>query len=451
MNLLNRPAAAAVLPLAMLLSLSSRDVLAQGFGRQQAVGGVSIDADGILRNAAVQDVNQLRLARRQALAPLPAALAKAHELRKVSLARLAQAIAANPAGQPLPDAIRFLGGLQRVRYVFIDPVTDDVVLVGFGEAWKIDDHGSVVGATTGRPVMLLDDLAAALQAMLRPERGPITCSIDPTREGLDRLRQTVARLSSIGDPVATAEAIEQTLGPQQITIGGIAPTSHFAHVLVAADYRMKRLGMNLDPSPVPGLTSYLAMVRGGATGMQTMAPRWWLVPAYEGLATDGEGLSWELRGGSVKCLTEETLFGENGSREQAARPNPIAQQWAKTFTAKYETLSLHEPIFGELRNCMELAIVAALVAREQVHFKSSGALSVWTTERQLPLESFAVPKRTDTQVSLLRRGNRWILSASGGVEIDPSPVLSQVTKSASLAPARQAAILPADAKRWSWD
>ena len=63
-------------------------------------------------------------------------------------------------------------------------------------------------------------------------------------------------------------AIEQSLGPQNITVTGVPIDSHFAQVMVVADYRMKRLGMNLDASPVPGLTSYVQLL-GGQLGLAT--------------------------------------------------------------------------------------------------------------------------------------------------------------------------------------
>jgi hypothetical protein len=40
---------------------------------------------------------------------------------------------------------------------------------------------------------------------------------------------------------------------------GVPTDSRFAQVLVAADYRMKRIGMNFEKAPVRGLPSYLEM------------------------------------------------------------------------------------------------------------------------------------------------------------------------------------------------
>ena len=114
-------------------------------------------------------------------------------MRKISLRRLEAAIddcAKN--NKPLPDAIKYLAGLQHIRYVFVYPEQKDIVLVGPGEGWKVDARGNVVGVTTGRPVMLLDDLLVALRTAKAAAQGGITCSIDPTTEGLARMKQTMS-------------------------------------------------------------------------------------------------------------------------------------------------------------------------------------------------------------------------------------------------------------------
>lgn len=423
----------------------------RGFGFGQSVGGVSIDAEGLLKNATLDQMNKLRLLRETAMQEIPGDLAKPHELRKVSLRRLGEALAQlKAAGQSPTDEMRYLAGLQRVRYVFVYPETHDIVLAGFAEGWKVDSSGNYVGRSTNRPVLLLDDLLSVLRTAAHGLE-VITCSIDPTQEGLDRLRKQSAGLSTIGDPGQTARMIEQLMGPQTIRLRGIADTSHFARVLVAADYRMKRLGMGFDPAPVAGLPSYLQMTRPGPRGMQTSAPRWWLVPAYDPVLTDGESLAWELRGASVKCLTEETLFSETGAQAQPGKANPIAQQWAKNFTERYDELSVKDSIFGQLRNCMDLAIVSALIFKENLVTKAGFGWGVWLDTAALPTDEYLPPKHTDTQVSYAKKGSNWVITASGGVEIQPAAVLAKTNKSDALPPVRSDAQPPADSKAWWWN
>ena len=97
--------------------------------------------------------------------------------------------AAAAASQPIPDAVRFLAGLQRVKYVLVYPEKKDIVLAGPAEGWRVDTMGSVVGATSGRPVLTLDDLMVAMRVAESSNRSGISCSIDPTPEGLQRVQQ----------------------------------------------------------------------------------------------------------------------------------------------------------------------------------------------------------------------------------------------------------------------
>ena len=56
-----------------------------------------------------------------------------------------------------------MAGLTRVKYVLVYPEQNDVVLAGPAEGWRVDALGNVVGASSGQPVLLLDDLMVALR------------------------------------------------------------------------------------------------------------------------------------------------------------------------------------------------------------------------------------------------------------------------------------------------
>ena len=67
--------------------------------------------------------------------------------------------------------------------------------------------------------------------------------------------------------------MQESLGMQKVTLNGAPSDSHFARVLVAADYHMKRIAMNLDPSPVKGLPGFLDMMKVTNTKLDDMMPR----------------------------------------------------------------------------------------------------------------------------------------------------------------------------------
>ena len=131
---------------------------------QRSVGGISINAEGLLDNAAPDMLGKLAELRAQALDKIPGGLNEAAPLRKISVLGLEAAIEqAVKHGKQLPDDVRFLAGLQEIRYVFVYPERQDIVLAGPGDGWKVDARGNIVGATNRRPIMLLDDLLVALR------------------------------------------------------------------------------------------------------------------------------------------------------------------------------------------------------------------------------------------------------------------------------------------------
>ncbi len=144
------------LPAVALLAIFSLVAVpvAQAIFRTQQVGGVWIDADGMVTTIEVDRLNDLARQRAHGFNAAPADLA-AKGLRKISLRRLEEAIAAHPDDNtPMPEDIRFLGGLQQIQYVFVYPEQRDIVIAGPAEGWKLNALGEVVGVTTNRPVLL---------------------------------------------------------------------------------------------------------------------------------------------------------------------------------------------------------------------------------------------------------------------------------------------------------
>ncbi|MBN2217377.1 MAG: DUF1598 domain-containing protein [Pirellulales bacterium] len=435
-----------------LVSLGGSAALGQDllFARPPAVGGVSVNTEGVLDNATVDDTGRLARLMQESLQPVPPELAEATEIRKISLRRLEEAIAAAVHdGKPLSDEMRYLAGLQEIQYVFVDAQHKDIILAGPGEGWKVDQHGAVVGVTTGRPVMLLDDLLVALRTARAAMDEVITCSIDPQPEGITRLRQYLSTLETMGNPAQTQTTIEKVLGPQKITVTVVPDTSHFARVMVAADYRMKRLGMHLDRSPVTGLPSFLEMLKSSGGKVGNMLPRWWLEPRYESVMQSPDGLAWELRGASVRAMSEADYVNAAGHREKTVAADPLAQRWANLFTEKYDKLAVADPVFGQLRNCMQLAIVSALIVKEDLTAKAGYSLPTLLDPTEVEIEKLPAPKQVDSVASALRsrRGN-WIVSASGGVAIDSYAAIKNVKENASLAAIRTKATGNQPANWW---
>lgn len=417
-----------------------------------AVGGVAIDAKGVLEEAEQRDVIALRDARRTALDGVAGDIAKPSKLRKISLNRLDALLAEyGRLNKPLPPEVLNLAGLQRVEYVFAYPESHDLVLAGPAEEWTIDDAGNVVGANSGAAVLQLVDLIAALRTSDKLLAGQvISCSIDPTPAGLQRFARLVGggRMSPSGQLL---RRMEHAVGPQTITLSGVSPESHFAQVLVAADWQMKRLAMGLAESPVDGLASYLELLEDHPeVTPQNALPRWWITYGEQPVERDAEGLGWRISPPGIQVRTAAARLEADGRVATQAEGDPLAQRWADDMTAEYDQLAIVEPVFGELRGCMDLALVTAVLATGDLLANVGLELPTVLNDSQLQLAPHAVPKTVASHATALRRSRAWVVSISGGVELDVPRVVNAAGVKANVQAARIDAS-PKNATSWWWD
>ncbi len=396
----------------------------------RSVGGVLINAEGVVGEPTVEEMGLLRKRIQDEYKEPSAELKQPVELRMFSLRAAEEAIkqANVDLSYKLPEEIRFMAGLQRIQYIFVYPDQNDIVLAGPGEGWKPGEMGNYVGVTTGRPVLRIEDFVLALRSAETARQGGISVSIDPTAEGRQRLDQLLGKVRKFGPGVL--EAVEKALGQQVVTINGIPETSHFARTLVASDYKMKRIAMKLQPSPVKGLKSYIDML---TSPPDNMMPRWWMACNYEPIAKSKDGLAWEIRGQGIKVMTEDELVNADGSVKGTGKANPVAQAWADQMTEKFDELAVKEPIFGELRNLFDMSVVAALIAKEDLLAKANCPLPTMADpESSLGLTSWVAPRFVDTQCGATKKGPNYIITASGGVEIASWQVADKTVESAEV-------------------
>ena len=450
--LFKRSSAMAVVLVVGTLALLPTTATAQFLGQNRAVGGVLVDPSGVVRQATAFEVNAVIARLRQRLEQAAPELNGAVELRKVSLRGLEAAIRealANDQGW-LPDEIRYLAGLQRIRYVLIYPDQNDIVLVGPGEGWKVDDAGNTVGITTGQPVLHLEDLLVALRTVNAARTEGISVSIDPTAEGRQRFEQFMSRQTTFNRGVVAGLA--NAMGPQKITYTGIPEGSHFARVLMVADHRMKRLAMNFEKSPVKEIPGFLDLLKSKRRSANSATPRWWMACNYEPLARTEDRLAWELRGPGVKAMTEDEFVAADGTVRGTGQEDPTAKEWAERMTANYEKLSQKEPIFAELRNLMDMCVVAALIEKEDLTgLAGGGEFSLLTGGTDdLAIGKWHAPQAVSTQCSYLKIGRKYVITASGGVQIESWEVAGKSQVDEQLKAVHSKAVAPSD-KAWRWN
>ncbi len=425
-----------------------------GFGSRRSVGGVVIDGSGVVRTATVEEQQELARLVREGLQPVEGDLREATEMRMLSLKGLQQAIAdSHSQGKPVPNDVEFLAGLQRIEYVFVDDKNNDIIIAGPAEPWELREDGFVVGTVTGGATMRLADLAVAFRSVESAREAGISCSIDATDEGRLRLQQFMRRikLAPGQSPVVYESAMREAFGPQMIDLNGVPTDSRFARTLVAADYEMKRVAMGLVDSPVRELPSYLQMARNSAQS-QGQNPRWWMACNYEPMAKSEDGMAWKLSGQGVKTLTEQDIVNRDGSVEGAGTVDKMAAMWADKMTESFAEISKEMPVFADLQNIMDMTVIATLITQERLAEKAGLNLDVLASDNAaLALASYTVPKSVAPQCSFIRGRNGWVVTASGGVDINGFEVVQNQQVDSYVGSVRDKALAAADTNRWWWN
>lgn len=399
--------------------------------------GVSVDAGGILRrveytnkNGVLKDIR--KDAKRRGIS---SDVYSESDLRKVSLNRLekeCQFLAA--AGKPPTAAMQHLAGIYEIKYLLVYPETGDIVIAGPAGDWKSDVEGTAVNIRTGRPLFRLDDLVVVLRNAVE-FNGKFGCSIDPRQANLKATQEFISTTKLKGK--AWREGLRDALGLQDITVDGIDPQSVVARVIVEADYRMKLVGMDLEKG-VPGVESFLSRVQLDKNGQvpPTDVMRLEFILDYDNVSVTDDKDAYQLHGRGVKVVSEKELINQKGQRVHTGKSEGPAAEFAQGFTKHFGAMAKRYPIYAQLKNVFDLAMVANLIRMQELDKSCKWNMTFFgpPKEGMMTYESLKghIPREVKTVMNYReideRKGGRkvrthLIVGISGGVSVDAARLL----------------------------
>jgi hypothetical protein len=371
------------------------------------VPGVWIEQDGNVKSREVDAKHQL--AEIKSRAKSAAQAAKGEKLAFVSLPKLfAEARSALSAGREIPEDLRFLGGMTRLRYVFVYPETQDLVIAGPAEPFTVAPGGLfATGKLSRRPVMQLDDLVVALRIAYDSRGKPFGCRIDPDPKSVEISNDVMKRFAKKSRR-ERMDAMARELGPQKVSVFGTAADTRLAFVLVAADYKLKRFAMGLEPAAAgaPGIG-----IGHAVDNTRSAMNRFWFETSYEPLRVAPDGNAYEIRGERVMVKAGGFVFDPRGATEKA-------MAFAKKFTDRVPALAVAEPLIAELQNVADLSLLASLIRHDGIDRKANVDTSWLLDESGFPVTKVPVAATADTLVS--HTGGSIV---AGGVIFNPSQVV----------------------------
>ena len=427
-----------------------------GGSNYSSLSGVAL-ADGVLFKASDAENIVDRARQEAAYQGIPSEMKKPSAYRKVSLKRLEKAIKEN--GGTVTPEMENLAGLEKIEYVFFYPETKDIVIAGPAEGWEPGIEQSQLGVESGRPTLKLSDLVVALRAYpanSAPTR-LIGCSIDPTKEGLAEMQKFLrtAAQPNVEDAAQVedyAEGIRESLGLQDVNVWGIAPNTHFALTLVAADYRMKLIGIGLEEKPV-AMTNYVEKSNPQAMAKNALV-RWYFQPDYDCVVQAKDGLGIAIQGDGVKLVGEDELVASQGKRFATGKANKASRSYTKSFTEHFAKIASVVPVYADLRNLIDMSVVAAWLQKEDIYTKADWPMDFFGNEESFSVETVQPVKQAETAVNIISHGKNTVsFPVGGGVMIEPVNALAsehlRIDEDGQVARKKAETTQAADA--WWWD
>ena len=418
-------------------------------------GGVFINPSGVLFRNASMDVGMLNARQIRAAKTsygLSADISAESPMRCISLNRLENAI--SEADGIISNEMMYLAGVQRITHVFYFPESKDIVIAGPAEGWFPGHEGAMIGVNTLQPVCELQDLVVALRAY--PPNGEgvgiVGCSIDPTTEGNVRLQQFVAQSRSL-IPRVFANGVRRSLGMQTIRVDGIPATTNAARMMVAADYRMKLIGLGLDGKPYPRMQTFIERTMPNASNALF---RWFFIPDYESVILTEDRTGLELIGNGVKLVGENEVVSPTGERTIVeGELDPGSKAYTRSFTQHYPKIAEKALVFAQLRNWIDMLICAAHIQREDFYGKSGWSMEFFASEEKYPLERFTAPATVEPAVGMRTMGRTVLTPVGGGVLIEAERALSeenaQIDKDGKISGKQKQIALNLPDGVWWWD
>lgn len=273
------------------------------------------------------------------------------EKRCLSLRTLiSQAREAVSTNKPIRDDVLHLGGIGRIEGFTIDRDRNDIILVGRYEP--------------DRPALHLDDLVVMLRNVRHGETYPY-CSLETASENTRK----VSRMLKNRPQSPTEEELDRycaglqnATGQQTIIVKGVPRDSHMAHIMVDADYLMKRIGQGLER--MDGVESRLEMrneyveslARRGdmEPGSHETVTRHWFHVEEDPSFIERDDIVY-LKKCGVCLLTELQRVTRDGKLVGTGKEDVSADAWASHFTKFFVKTDVR--VFRELNNLYRLLAV----------------------------------------------------------------------------------------------
>ena len=196
--------------------------------------------------------------------------------------------------------------------------------------------------------------------------------------------------------------------------------------------------------------------------------RWWFTLNYDDIVADDDHTTFTFNGTGVKVLSENEFISDQGDRIHTGQSDGPTSGFARDFTRHFDSLATKYPVYRQLKNVFDLALVSSLIRDQDLSGKTQWHRTFFGSENpeQGRLTYQVRRDRSATQVDSvlndkilkLRKKSstikHHIVGVSGGISYNAQEVISTGLKSdvdGDLAKKSKLAKPQATEIAWWWD
>ncbi len=279
-----------------------------------------------------------------------------------------RALALEAQKSPMRPEVATLAGIGQLDGFVVEQDNADVILIGWrSETW---------------PALHLDDLAVNIRNIWNDEPQPY-CSLDPRQEDvlkINRLTSEAGPMTHVGDMDRFFARLEKAQGPQTVVVGGVPKNSRHAHVMIDADYHMKKLSQGLvrvDAIPscinlVMNAAEESIRTKGDVPALGMSMSRFWFhigkdEPTFQ--QNESENIVC-LDRCSVVVLTEKQRAAADGSLYDSGGDDPHAQAFARELSDHYHEAAAQVREYADLENIFRLSVLLKAMHKQNAASKA---------------------------------------------------------------------------------
>jgi hypothetical protein len=176
---------------------------------------------------------------------------------------------------------------------------------------------------------------------------------------------------------------------------------------------MKLIGIGIEPPPVR-MATYIDRASSNES-----LQRWFFTPNYDCVRVADDDLAMELVGQGVKLIGASELVAATGQRSAAGGQSKASTLFCQAFTANYPQIAARNPVYGQLKNLIDLAIAAAFIQKQDYYAQAGWKMEVLGDEKQYAVETCEAPKTVEPACTAVWKGARLMTPIGGGVQMEP--------------------------------